>query len=267
MAELELPGFRFHPTEEEILGFYLKRVALGNSLQFDIIGTLDLYRHDPWELPALANIGEREWYFFVPRDRKHPNGGRPNRITKNGFWKATGSDRRIRSGSDPKCVLGLKKTLVFYTGRAPKGCKTDWVMNEYRLLESYPVPKKDIVMCKIYRKVTSLKVLEQRAAMEKDKATPPQSGCVTPAHATPSPSYQEVDTENQANYARMETSEVKEEAETASTTHEKQEERPRLAELQMPKLCMDWMHDPAFTQLRSPWGELLLTPYPSLLNF
>ena len=49
---LELPGFRFHPTEEELLGFYLSRVALGKKLHFDIIGTLNIYRHDPWDLPG-----------------------------------------------------------------------------------------------------------------------------------------------------------------------------------------------------------------------
>ena len=82
---------------------------------------------------AMAKIGEREWYFFVPRDRKTGNGGRPNRTTERGFWKATGSDRAVRCAADPKRLIGLKKTLVYYEGRAPRGTKTDWVMNEYRL--------------------------------------------------------------------------------------------------------------------------------------
>ncbi|KAI4995260.1 hypothetical protein ZWY2020_035163 [Hordeum vulgare] len=57
------------------------------------------------------------WYFFVPRDRKAGCGGRPSRTTERGFWKATGSDRAIRSTADPKRVIGIKKTLVFYKGR------------------------------------------------------------------------------------------------------------------------------------------------------
>ncbi|KAM0914229.1 hypothetical protein ACQ4PT_011662 [Festuca glaucescens] len=169
-AEQPLPGFRFHPTEEELLGFYLSHVALGKKLHFDIIGTLNIYRHDPWDLPRMAKIGEREWYFFVPRDRKAGSGGRPNRTTQRGFWKATGSDRAIRSTADPKRVIGLKKTLVFYQGRAPRGTKTDWVMNEYRLPDhaaGAAPPREDTVLCKIYRKATPLKELEQRAsAME-----------------------------------------------------------------------------------------------------
>ncbi|KAM0919804.1 hypothetical protein ACQ4PT_007955 [Festuca glaucescens] len=170
-VEQDLPGFRFHPTEEELLGFYLSRVAFGKKLHFDIIGTLNIYHHDPWDLPGKAKIGEREWYFFVPRDRKAGSGGRPNRTTERGFWKATGSDRAIRSAGDPKRVIGLKKTLVFYQGRAPRGTKTDWVMNEYRLPDAGTAaagpPKEDMVLCKIYRKATPLKELEQRtSAME-----------------------------------------------------------------------------------------------------
>ena len=89
----------------------------------------------------LSTIGEREWYFFVPRERKHGNGGRPSRTTEKGYWKATGSDRKIISLSEPKRMIGLKKTLVFYSGRAPGGSKTDWVMNEFRMPDNCTLPK------------------------------------------------------------------------------------------------------------------------------
>lgn len=80
---------------------------------------------------ALASIGDKEWFFYVPRDRKYRNGDRPNRVTPSGYWKATGADRMVRVEGNRS--IGLKKTLVFYVGKAPKGLRSSWIMNEYRL--------------------------------------------------------------------------------------------------------------------------------------
>ena len=80
---------------------------------------------------AMAVMGGKEWFFYVPRDRKYRNGDRPNRVTASGYWKATGADRMIRGENNRP--IGLKKTLVFYSGKAPKGVRSSWIMNEYRL--------------------------------------------------------------------------------------------------------------------------------------
>jgi len=80
----------------------------------------------------MAAIGEKEWFFYVPRDRKYRNGDRPNRVTASGYWKATGADRTIKADNSSR-PIGLKKTLVFYSGKAPKGVRSSWIMNEYRL--------------------------------------------------------------------------------------------------------------------------------------
>jgi No apical meristem (NAM) protein len=84
---------------------------------------------------AKAIFGDREWYFFSPRDRKYPNGIRPNRAASSGYWKATGTDKPIQRSNSTENI-GVKKALVFYKGRPPKGLKTNWIMHEYRLTEA-----------------------------------------------------------------------------------------------------------------------------------
>ena len=69
-----------------------------------------------------------EWYFFTPRDRKYRNGLRPNRAAADGYWKATGADKPVKHSGN---LVGFKKALVFYKGKAPKGDKTNWIMHEY----------------------------------------------------------------------------------------------------------------------------------------
>eukprot|EP01018_Ginkgo_biloba_P025013 Gb_27819 [translate_table: standard] len=154
--DVVMPGFRFHPTEEELIEFYLRRKVEGKHFNIELITFVDLYRYDPWELPGFATIGEKEWFFYVPRDRKYRNGDRPNRVTTSGYWKATGADRMIRN-ENFRCI-GLKKTLVFYTGKAPKGTRTNWIMNEYRLpqLETERlIQKNELSLCRVYKKAGS----------------------------------------------------------------------------------------------------------------
>uniref|UniRef100_A0A1J3FFX2 NAC domain-containing protein 78 n=1 Tax=Noccaea caerulescens TaxID=107243 RepID=A0A1J3FFX2_NOCCA len=128
------PGFRFHPTDEELVMYYLKRKICRRRLRFNAIGVVDVYKLDPEELPgqSLLKTGDRQWFYFTPRSRKYPNAARSSRGTSSGYWKATGKDRIIEYNSRS---VGLKKTLVFYRGRAPNGERTDWVMHEYTMDE------------------------------------------------------------------------------------------------------------------------------------
>ncbi|KAE8699194.1 NAC domain-containing protein 77 [Hibiscus syriacus] len=136
------PGFRFHPTDEEIITYYLTEKVMNSSFSATAIGEVDLNKCEPWDLHKRAKMGEKQWYFFCQRDRKYPTGMRTNRATEAGYWKATGKDKQIFKGKG--CLVGMKKTLVFYKGRAPKGEKsigsssTPAVENEFfRLRWSY----------------------------------------------------------------------------------------------------------------------------------
>ncbi|KAL2943212.1 NAC domain containing protein 52 [Bienertia sinuspersici] len=149
------PGFRFHPTDQELVGYYLKRKICRKPIRFDAISETDIYKSEPWDLPALSKLKSRdnEWYFFGVQDRKYVNGSRVNRATGKGYWKATGNDRPIIHNFR---TVGMKKTLVFYSGRAPCGKRTNWVMHEYRLTDE-ELAKSGVILdayllCKILKK-------------------------------------------------------------------------------------------------------------------
>ncbi|KAJ8443202.1 hypothetical protein Cgig2_005753 [Carnegiea gigantea] len=127
------PGFRFYPTDEELVDYYLRRKVNSRRIDLDFIKEVDLYKIEPWDLQEICRIGnqeQNEWYFFSHKDKKYPTGTRTNRATVAGFWKATGRDKAICSKHD---LIGMRKTLVFYKGRAPNGQRSDWIMHEYRL--------------------------------------------------------------------------------------------------------------------------------------
>ena len=50
--QIILPGFRFHPTDEELVGFYLRRKVEKKPIAIEIIKQIDIYKYDPWDLPS-----------------------------------------------------------------------------------------------------------------------------------------------------------------------------------------------------------------------
>ena len=53
--DLVMPGFRFHPTEEELIEFYLRRKVARKPLSMEIIKEMDIYKHDPWDLTSKCS--------------------------------------------------------------------------------------------------------------------------------------------------------------------------------------------------------------------
>ena len=55
MAPVLPPGFRFHPTDEELVAYYLKRKINGHKIELEIIPEVDLYKCEPWDLPGIIS--------------------------------------------------------------------------------------------------------------------------------------------------------------------------------------------------------------------
>ncbi|XP_051142048.1 protein CUP-SHAPED COTYLEDON 3-like [Andrographis paniculata] len=145
------PGFRFYPSDEELVCHYLYKKIANEELVRGTLVEIDLHVCEPWQLPDVAKLNSDEWYFFSFRDRKYTTGFRTNRATTSGYWKATGKDRVV---VDPRtrAIVGMRKTLVFYRNRAPNGIKTGWIMHEFRLENPHVPPKEDWVLCRVFHK-------------------------------------------------------------------------------------------------------------------
>ncbi|KAF8044206.1 hypothetical protein BT93_A2250 [Corymbia citriodora subsp. variegata] len=173
------PGFRFFPTEEELVSFYLRNKLEGTSQDLHkliqrVIPVLDIYEFSPSDLPQFAGdlcrADPEQWFFFIPRQESEYRGGRPRRLTTTGYWKATGSPGFVYSSNR---IVGEKRTMVFYTGRAPNGVKTEWKMNEYKAIEGeatspqeIPVAAQEFSVCRVYKKTKTLRSFDRRPTGE-----------------------------------------------------------------------------------------------------
>ncbi|KAK8490499.1 hypothetical protein V6N12_053009 [Hibiscus sabdariffa] len=133
------PGFRFYPTEEELVSFYLHN-KLGadrddlNDVMNRVIPVVDIYDHNPWDLPQFSA-------YLCHND---PEQCRP---------------------------IGVKRTMVFYSGRAPNGKKTEWKMNEYKAIQGQsslanatapPTLRQEFSLCRICKKSKCLRSFDRR---------------------------------------------------------------------------------------------------------
>ena len=143
----------------------------------------------------------------------------------------------------------------------------------------------DIVLCKIYRKATSLKVLEQRAALEEESKamnnTPPSSPllsletisfCSPKEDLVPSISVPQVvfkkeikEEEKEAKVEEKRSDGIAKERKISSASLQLPLGKEKFPELQLPKVLSDWTQDQFWTLLNSPPFQNL-TPYANILN-
>ncbi|KAL6620762.1 hypothetical protein ACP70R_035901 [Stipagrostis hirtigluma subsp. patula] len=158
VRQLRFPmGFRFAPTEDELVDVYLRRKIEGRELPLDVVNEVAILEWQPGQLvEAYKGYGEHKWYFFTVREpsvskkEKEPN----RKVRVPGVaatWKATGSVIAIRRrGKDgrPLDVVGTKRVLIYHSTDAEEDGK--WSMHEYLLKDRAEIWQ--YALCSIQRK-------------------------------------------------------------------------------------------------------------------
>ncbi|KAG8379141.1 hypothetical protein BUALT_Bualt07G0057300 [Buddleja alternifolia] len=170
-------GFRFVPTEEELISSYLLKKAMGLPLPSKHILEKDLYgeKASPWDV--LSDVSKAYWDLHVPVNHddekeikkvkktiyvftrlKRVNGRRGNaRSAGCGTWKGQTVGRKICKGSTRE-EIGLMKMFTFIPNNKAGLIKDHWNMHEYSLsgvsLSCDEVKNnKDYVICRITREI------------------------------------------------------------------------------------------------------------------
>ncbi|GAV87148.1 NAM domain-containing protein, partial [Cephalotus follicularis] len=134
-------GYRFYPTDEELLFYYLyERKSKGCIKYSNIIRDLDVYNYPSEQLRNFAyDNGDNRMYFFASLNKKYENGLRANRRVPGGYWKASQKSQDVK---DRYRNRGTKISLAYYMDnynddvqlhKDANGEKTNWLMKEYRL--------------------------------------------------------------------------------------------------------------------------------------
>ncbi|CAI9102741.1 OLC1v1001060C1 [Oldenlandia corymbosa var. corymbosa] len=170
-------GYRFQPTDEELVSYYLKRMILGLPFmeeEKEFFTAKDLYGDNatPWELlsddlpwQTVMNSSNRKmdsqkivyvFSFLSNVSKKNSkNGKNKNRVAGCGSWNVNSSAQPVREDCGLGSKIGEKKNFTF---ESPEPTVGQWTMTEYSIdTAAHDIPDVDgincsnIVLCKIKR--------------------------------------------------------------------------------------------------------------------
>ncbi|OMO99409.1 No apical meristem (NAM) protein [Corchorus olitorius] len=128
---IKLPiGFRFHPTDEELLVHYLKRKALCLPLPASVIPELDVFKAEPWSLPG--DLKDKR-YFFSYRYGNESNNNKCKIVAGSGYWKPIGKEKPVMAAGSNQ-VVGMKRTLIFCQRNRSNETNSRWHLHQFRLV-------------------------------------------------------------------------------------------------------------------------------------
>ncbi|KAF3667048.1 hypothetical protein FXO38_08800 [Capsicum annuum] len=166
-------GFRFHPTDEELIN-YLKNFVLHGVLPpRDFIKVADQFEDlEPWEIMT----GSKKTRYFLSRLKRLKNSTKKfSRTVRKGTWKGQNSGNRIEDGLQKNTTIGYKRSLKYKSDNEKDENNNKWLMKEYFLRDEYFRKSNKnyaFVICKIKEKrknekknkgVTNDEVMEEEA--------------------------------------------------------------------------------------------------------
>jgi len=171
---IKLPiGYRFHPTDEELLVHYLKRKVLALPLPALVIPEFDVFQTHPCGLPG--DLKEKRYFFRTRKRSSSEDKSKCKRAAGSGYWKPVGKEKQILA-SESNQALGIRTTLVFCDRKCSNGSKTRWVMHEYRLpystLQVSGMEMEDWVVYSVFQRKTSpakQRFISQRSNIKKNR--------------------------------------------------------------------------------------------------
>ncbi|KAG2709957.1 hypothetical protein I3760_04G002900 [Carya illinoinensis] len=137
-------GYRFHPTDQELVFLYLKPKVFAIPLPASVIPEFDVFQTHPWGLPG--DLKEKRYFFSSTTRSKRISTALDNNYCKraagttSGYWKPVGKSKQILASESNVREIGIRRTLIFCERKRSYGAQTRWVMHEYRLVNTETSP-------------------------------------------------------------------------------------------------------------------------------
>ncbi|KAJ7960396.1 NAC domain [Quillaja saponaria] len=141
---MEFPiGYRFQPTDTEVIVHYLSKKVIGKQLPY-AIQELDVYEKEPW---LIFDKNSRETFYVFTKLKKKKKDSRADRVVGCGTWKGQNC-KEIKDDQDDK-VIGYNRAFVFQENK--RKCSSEfkgiaesnghWIMHEFSLSDFYKIDK------------------------------------------------------------------------------------------------------------------------------
>ncbi|XP_058742120.1 NAC transcription factor 47-like [Vicia villosa] len=125
-------GYRFDPTDDDLISFYLRKKIYKQPLPRHGILQFDVFQTEPWMLPfdTRNSFSDRRYYFFDLRNYRFEN--TEIRRAGNGEWRVIEKRKEV-SLRRSIYFIGSKFTFEYWKMEGTQLVKSKWMMEEFRI--------------------------------------------------------------------------------------------------------------------------------------